>query len=60
MSKKGYLCLFFNKSYSKLGNSPDSIKFLSSVNGRKKFSSVQLPINNELYLLTCALLERVF
>lgn len=60
MSKKGYLCLFFNKSYSKLGNSPDSSKFFSSVNGRKKFSSVQLPINNELHLVTCAVFEQVF
>lgn len=60
MSKKGYLCLFFYESYSKLGNSPDSTKFLSSGNGRKKLSSVQLPINDELYLLTSAVLEQVF
>lgn len=56
MNKNCSLFLFY-ESYSRLGSTPYSTKFLSSGNGREK---LELPLSNELYLLTCAMLGQVF
>lgn len=41
-SEKAYICLYFYGSYSKLGNSCDSIKFLHSGTGRNSYLHIYL------------------